>query len=244
MKRQIVFCCSALVFLMCALAAAAQDGTRFTLPFKQHVLEANFQVNNGTGVEQTQYAANIVYYYRGERVLGTTGIQFSEWTTDIVLQGGWYPLRFQKFRLGLGALYHFGRLKNVDFEHDFLAGVYCQYQPAPYFYLNADVSGAVKITEIPSLPRNFSQIRDNGLAISLKLGTVLAQKIRIEAAVTSYELFKYTLFAHPTFSLSAAYVFSDGLYAGMSLGAHYTDVFTITSHLDNYYAAITMGITL
>ena len=244
MKRQIVFCCFALFFLLCALAAAAQDGARFAVPFKRHSLEGNFQINNGTGVELFRHAESFVYYYRGERVIGITGIQFSEWTTDIVLQGAWYPLRFQKLSLGLGALYHFGRFKNIDFEHDFFAGVYCLYQPSRFFYLNADISGAIKITEIPSLPREFSQIRDNGLAISLKFGTVLAQKIRVEAVITSYELFKYTLFAHPTFFLSGAYIFSNGLYAGATIGARYTDVFTITSHLDNYYATITMGITL
>jgi hypothetical protein len=240
-KRGIVFCCLALFFL---LSAAAQDGTRFAVPFKQHSLETNFQINNGTGVEKTRHAASIVYYYRSERVSGITGIQINEWTTDIVLQGAWYPLIFQKLRLGLGALYHFGRFKNIYFEHDVCAGAYCLYQPFRFFYLNADVSGTIKITETPSLPCEFSLIRDNGLAISLKFGTVLAQKFRVEAVITSYELFKYTLFAHPTFSLSGAYVFTNGLYTGAELGTRYSDVFTVTSHLDNYYAAITIGITL
>lgn len=231
--------------LLCASAGKIfAQGVAFNAPFSAHSLEANVNVNSGTGVELFRVAESFAYYYRGKYVTGTTGVQFSEMTTDVVLQGAWYPLRFSKFRAGFGVLYHYGRFQNVEFEHDFFLGASAAYHPFKYFYLNADVFGSIKITDIPSLPREFSRIRDNGLALSLKLGSIIARRFKIEASASSYELFRYHLFFHPTYALSLTYFFDAGFYAGFTAGVRYSDHFTLTSHVDNYFGVATFGITL
>jgi hypothetical protein len=237
--------------LMAALwAGAFADAKNDSAPwfssemFEKHSIEVNVNVNNGTGVELYRTAGSAVYHYEGSSVSGTAGVQFSKWTTDITAQGVWYPLKFRKVKFGFGALYHFGRFRNIEYEQDFFLGAYCAFQPNEHFYINTDVSGTIKITGIPSLPREFSRLRDNGLALSVGIGTVFARRFRVEVSIASYELFRYHLFLHPTFATSLEYVFENGFYTGVTMGVRYSDIFTLTSHVDNYYGSIALGITL
>jgi hypothetical protein len=212
--------------------------------FERHSIGTHININNGTGVELYRVAGDVMYRFEGDRLSGTAGVQCSTWTTDIVTNGVWYPLKFRKFKIGFGALYHFGRFRNVEYEHDFFLGTYLAFQPFEHFYINTDISGSIKITYIPSLPREFNTLRDNGLALSVHIGTVFAKRFRVEAVIASYEMFRYHLFLNPTFSLSTAYVFKNGFFAGLTMGVRYSDIFTLTSHVDNYFGLVSFGVTL
>jgi len=237
-------------WFLCASMLGAQNTEDKIQPwfssdiFNQHTLQVQANVNNGKGVELYRMAAGAVYKYADKYISGTVGLQYSIWTTDFVASGVWYPLRFKKVKIGIGALYHFGRFSNIEYEHDFFLGTYLAYQPFEHFYVNADVSGTIKMSHIASLPREINMLRDNGVALSIQIGTVFAKQLRIEAVVSSYEMFRYHLFINPTFSLNTAYVFKNGFYIEVAMGVRYSDIFTLTSHVDNYFGLFSFGITL
>ncbi|MDR0706541.1 MAG: hypothetical protein LBF60_01510 [Treponema sp.] len=248
------------VVLFAALAASSLSAqttwtTNGVLSGKQAV-SASLAMYSAPLIEEGQFPLSARYRFEIPQVSATGAFQFSGDTQDIVLNGVYFPLNTPRFRVGAGALYHGGWFEMdgdlVSFQSDIVLGAYATIN-FWRMYLNVHVGWFEQITTVPALPPGNEIFAQSDVAAALFLGGKLLDNFSAEIGVASYELYRYHLFLNPAFSLSLRYEFQtprlqgkalEGrIFAELSTSVRYSDMFTLSSHVEYSATTITIGYT-
>jgi hypothetical protein len=201
---------------------------------------------------------SLLYHFETPIVSATAGFQHNDdhtdfdWdASDIFLNGVYFlPFNWKHVRLGVGGLYHAGFLKEISVQNDILLGAYATFSFSA-FYVNISHAWYENILTVYSLPEEHQTFAQSDLAVSLSIGAKLLDNFSAEIGVSSYEMYRYSLFLNPSFSFSLRYQFNrlffDGkpvegrIFAGFSRVARYTDMFTLSGHMVNAVTTFTVG---
>lgn len=208
-----------------------------------HALVFSLTANDGRGIDLYRTATSLEYSYDSPRLTARSGVQSASKITDFTLQAAYFPVIFKKMCLGAGALYHYGDMGFAR-EQDFYTGLYVRFRPVRFFNMGADVSFTLKITRIPALPKDHQEFTDRGIAVAFRFSSDITSRIRVEFDISSYDLYRHSLFLNPLFALTGTYVFRNRCFAAFTLAAQYSDLFTLTSYLGSAFIRPAIGIIL
>jgi hypothetical protein len=210
-------------------------------------------------IEQGQFPLSLRYRFEIPRVSAAGSFQFSEDTQDLVLNGIYFPLNTAHFRVGAGALYHAGWFQDtiehelISFQSDIFLGAYATIN-FWRMYLNIHMGWFEQIITIPALPQEFGTFGQSDMAMSIFLGGKLLDNFSVELGISSYELYRYHLFFNPVFSISLRYQFQTPFFEGKTLegrifaelsnAVRYSDMFTLSGHVEYTATTISIGYTL
>jgi hypothetical protein len=211
------------LFCLCPLSVAAQN--RLVMMSLGH---------DWGGIEGSRFPLSAVYTYETPRLALTGGVQLSgaradARTLDLALDGGYFFQPAARLRLGAGLRYHLGFFRAISVQHDFFAGGSLSYRFLDNCFFNWRAAFFEQILVIPALGAGNTALGSANLASSLSVTVLPADRLRIEVSLSSYELFRYNLFATPALSLSAFYQFKNNIVGGFSQTIRYTDMFTVTA---------------
>ncbi|MDR0556535.1 MAG: hypothetical protein LBG43_01490 [Treponema sp.] len=222
----------------------------------KHALSASLAMYSAPLIEEGQFPLSVRYRFEIPRVSATGAFQFSGDTQDIALNGVYFPLNTPRFRVGAGALYHGGWFEMdgdlVSFQNDIFLGAYAVIN-FWRMYLNVHVGWFEQIITVPALPPGYETFAQSDMAFSLFIGGKLLDNFSAELGVASYELYRYHLFFTPAFSLALRYEFQtprfqdkalEGrIFAELSTLARYSDMFTLSGHVEYSATTLTIGYT-
>ncbi|MDR2193113.1 MAG: hypothetical protein LBP19_01375 [Treponema sp.] len=217
-------------------------------------VSASFALYSAPLIEKGRFPLSVRYRFEIPRVSATGAFQFSEDTQDIVLNGVYFPLVIPHVRVGAGALYHGGWFEMegelVSFQSDILLGAYATFD-FWRMYLNLHVGWFEQIITIPALPQEYDTFAQSDMAISLFLGGKLLDNFSAELGIASYELYRYHLFFNPALSIALRYEFQtprlqgralEGrIFAELSTAVRYSDMFTLSGHVEYSVTTLTIG---
>ncbi|MDR1072789.1 MAG: hypothetical protein LBL45_03845 [Treponema sp.] len=248
------------IFLCAVLAASSLSAqttwtTNGVFSGKQAV-SASLAMYSAPLIEKGQFPLSARYRFEIPQVSAMGAFQFSEDTQDIVLNGVYFPLNTPRFRVGAGASYHGGWFEMdgdlASFQSDIFLGAYATIN-FWRMYLNIHVGWFEQIITVPALSAEYDTFAQSDMAASLFIGGKLLDNFSAELGVSSYELYRYHLFFTPAFSLALRYEFQtprfqdkalEGrIFAELSTSVRYSDMFTLSGHVEYSATTITIGYT-
>jgi hypothetical protein len=222
----------------------------------KQAVSASFAMYSAPLIEKGQFPLSARYRFEIPQASATGAFQFSEDTQDIVLNGVYFPLTIPHFRVGAGALYHGGWFEMegdlISFQSDIFLGAYATFD-FWCMYLNLHIGWFEQILIIPALPQEYATFAQSDMAVSLFLGGKLLDNFSAEVGIASYELYRYHLFFNPVFSVALRYEFQtprwqgtalEGrIFAELSTAVRYSDMFTLSGHVEYSATTISIGYT-
>ena len=155
------------------------------------------------------------------------------------LYGKYSPLKLKYFSLGVHAIYNLNLFTGYCIENNFLLGANLSAGKLDKVLFSFDISYLLKRTDFYKLSI-IPLIKDNTLALSLKLESLIKDKFLLRFKIASYSMHNYPLFFTPIFSLETAWILSPEIRLNNFFSVKYSDMFTLTS----YHSNMMMGISL
>lgn len=155
------------------------------------------------------------------------------------IYGKYSPLRLKYFSLGIHAIYNLNIFTGYCIENNFLLGANLSAGKLDKVLFSFDISYLLKLTGFYKLSI-IPLIKDNTLALSLKLESLIKDKFLLAFKIASYSMYNYPLFFTPIFSLETAWILSPEIRLNNFFSVKYSDMFTLTSYLSNMMMGISV----
>jgi hypothetical protein len=238
--------------IVCAQTIWTTNGV---LSGKQSVSGSLGMVSAGS-IEKGRFPLSLRYHFEIPQVSAVGGFQYNNDAVDLAMSGVYFPLNTAHFRVGAGALYHAGWFLDVEdkylisFQNDFMIGAYSTIN-FWLMFLNIDIGFLGQTITIPALPKAYNTIFQPDMFASIHLGGKLLPNLSAELGIASYDLYHYNLFLNPLLSFALRYEFQTryfkekplegNIFACFSTSVRYSDMFTLSGHIEYVTTTFTVG---
>lgn len=188
-------------------------------------------------LESFSYLMNYRFSFPG--VSSGLGIKTGSDSIAGTIYGKYSPLRLKYFSLGVHAIYNLNIFTGYCIENNFLLGANLSAGKLDKVLFSFDISYLLKLTDFYKLSI-IPLIKDNTLALSLKLESLIKDKFLLAFKIASYSMYNYPLFFTPIFSLETAWILSPEIRLSSFFSVKYSDMFTLTSYLSNMMMGISV----
>ena len=210
------------------LLAQAQNDTQPT-----HSVFMTPIYNTGNGFDPYQLAFEFGYTYESEKETALAAGFLGEEDYQFTAQGIWWPFRWSKGRMGLGAKYNFTYFQELSITNNILAGFWLETQPVSWFSLKVNTVSLYKM-------RTIFAIRDtNPVLTNLTMGFDFALHFypfywyEFYTAIRTHEFFRYNLLGSPALCAGSVFHLSALQELGAEARVRYTDFFTNSAMFDS-----------
>ena len=201
------------------------------------------------GLESNIFYFDVLFRYFYRVVELTTGLQFTSANTDTVCKVMYIPLNTVRHKIGVSTSYHFSRLYNIGSIHDLLASFEYTLTLPNAFIFFAQTGYMHQWIRVPVPYSRAIVISQPSMTMAFHFTGIIKQEWFIGGGLSSYELFRYPVFANPSLSLDFYYrskgrYLPKGLYLGLEGIVRYSDLFTISGYVKNLVFKSVVGMEL
>ena len=208
---------------------------------------ASFNIKKG--LESNIFYFDVVFRYFCRFVELTTGLQFTSANTDTVCKVMYTPLNTIRHKIGIGTSYHFSGLYNTGSVHDLLASFEYTFTLPKTFIFFVQTGYMHQWIRIPVPHSRAIVISQPSLTMALHFTGIIKQEWFIGGGISTYELFRYPVFANTSLSLDFYYrskgrYLPKGFYVGVEGIVRYSDLFTFSGYIGNVVFKSVVGMEL
>lgn len=234
-----------LCFLVFLLLTAAVFGEKKY----SHTVSAGLSFNIQKGVEYDIFTAEALYRFTSPYAYVMGGLQAASDSIDALFSAAYTPLNIERHCIGLGLGYHLLAIQDVGTEHDVMPSFEYTFRIPQKFNLYLQCGYLHKWLHIP-VPGFKPIVIDNAsMTVAFHFEGIIVKKWALGCGMSSYETFRYPLFANPSFNGSIFYR-PDGvqlyerIFAGFTCSLRYSDLFTISGYPENFVIRSVVGVRL
>ncbi len=214
-----------------------------------HSLAGAGSYNIQKGIEPNIFYFDLLYTYSRRFFQAMAGMQTTSANTDGLFKVTGYPLYTARHRIGVGMTYHISALHDIGTEHNLIAGAEYRYTVPDRFMLFVHSGYLHKWLKVP-IPKHPTVVIDNSsLALAFHLTGIIKKEWHIGFGMSSYELFRYPLFANPSINATLDYHSSGsflpkGFHLGLSFAVRYSDLLTLSGYPENFVIRTVLEVTI
>ena len=231
MKKKLLVCLFTLVFSLSFAEFSDHEITKF--------VQFDLSTSTTRGIEREQRMFSGEAGLRAHWFDALTGIQAYEDAFDFSIAGeGWLPFTnwyFEEARLalGIGALYHFQRYKDISSEHDYIFNTTFRYQSKSGTTISFYGGYAGKATKIDALPSSVAWIYDDYPEAGMLIDKIWQNGFEIYFHHTLNDLYRYPWFCSPQYKLGAAINLDSGLRYSGDTALRIADGYAASPYIDS-----------
>ena len=201
------------------------------------------------GLEPNIFYFDIMGQYFSRFVEATVGMQFTSANIDALFKAMYTPLNILRHKIGLGTTYHFSYLHNVGSIHDLLASVEYAWTIPNTFIFFVQTGYLHQWIRVPVPHRRALMISQPSMTMAFHFTGIIKKEWYLGGGLSSYEIFRYPVFANPSFSIDLYYRsqgahLPKGFYLGLEGILRYSDLFTFSGYPENFVIKSVIGMEL
>lgn len=212
-------------------------------------LQFDLSTSTTRGIEREQRMFSGEAGLRAHWFDAVAGIQAYEDAFDFSIAGeGWLPCAnwyFEEARLalGIGALYHFQRYKDISSEHDYMLDSCFRYQSYTGFTLTFRGGYSFKTTRLDELADYVPLLHDHYPVAGIKIEKIFSNGFEIYYEHSTHDFYRYPIFCTPQYTLGAAINLDSGLRFAGETELRFTDQYTTAPYLEGLILRMTARYT-
>lgn len=212
-----------------------------------HTISASLSSNIRKGIEPNVLYFDGFYQFKNPYVQINTGLQCTSANTDLAFKALYTPLNFTHHRAGAALSYHISNMYNVGTEHDLNAAVEYTFRLPDIFMLYLQSGYLFKKLVIPVSGIKPIVTDHSTITMAFQFTLIAAKQWFIDFGMSSYETFRYPIFANPSINAGVTYksngkLLPKGMFAGLACSLRYSDMFTISGYPENFVVRSVWGI--
>lgn len=221
----------------------------------EKAVDGKFDINTAAsfnirkGLEPNIFYFDIMGQYFCRFAEAAVGMQITSANTDVLLKAMYTPLNTLRHKIGIGTAYHFSYLYKIGSIHDLLASF--EYTlTIPYTFIFFTQIGYMhQWIRVPVPHRRAIVIGQPSLTMAFHFTGIIKKEWYIGGGISSYETFRYPVFANPSISVDLYYrsegqCLPKGLYFGLEGILRYSDLFTFSGYPENFIIKSVIGMKL
>lgn len=208
---------------------------------------ASFNIKKG--LEPNIFYFDLLGRYVCRFAEATAGIQITSANTDVLLKGLYTPLYNRRHKIGIGTTYHFSYLYKIGSIHDLLASFeYTRTIPHTFIFF-MQLGYMHQWIAVPVPQSRTIVISQPSLTMALHFTGIIKKEWYLGGGISSYELFRYPIFANPSISVDLYYRpertrLPKEMYIGLEGIVRYSDLFTFSGYPKNVIIKSVIGMKL
>lgn len=208
---------------------------------------ASFNIKKG--VEPNIFYFDILGQYSCRFAEAAVGMQVTSANTDVLFKAMYTPLNNPRHKIGLGMTYHFSYLYHVGSIHDFLPSFEYTLTILNTFIFFAQIGYLHQWIHIPVPHSRSIVIGQSSITHAMHFTGIIKKEWYLGGGISSYERFRYPVFANPSLSVDLYYRSTGGhlprgFYLGIEGILRYSDLFTFSGYPENVVIKSVIGMEL
>lgn len=201
------------------------------------------------GIEPNIFYFDALCRYAGRFAEVTAGMQITCANTDGLFKVLYTPLNSFQHKIGVGVTYHLSNLYTIGSVHDVLASFEYTLTIPDAFIFFAQTGYMHQWLRIPIPYGKTIVIGQSSMTAAVHFTGIIKKEWYLGSGVGSYELFRYPVFALPSFSAdlyyrSQGYRLPKGVYLGLEGIVRYSDLLTFSGYPGNVLIKSVIGMEL
>ncbi len=218
-------------------------------PAGTHTVYMQIASNINQGVEKNIFYASLFYQYKNKYLKTLAALQMTSAHTGYLAHFQYIPIHSKEHSLKLGLQFHVNSMYRVATEFDIIPEIEYVYTIPDTFIFSTQLGYMNKLTLIHIKNEKPVAIDHSSMTAAFSLSGIIKKEWYLGFELSSYEIFRYPLFFHPTFSLNLKYLSTGknlpkGLFFKFSTGLRYSDFFTPTGYPQDFIFKLGWGLEI
>lgn len=214
-----------------------------------HEISGGVSANIKKGLEAGVMYCNVLYGFNSHYAKAVCGFQFQKDTFAFLIKAAYSPLNILKHRININAAYNVCAIKKTGTEHNLLTSAEYIFLIPDKCIMHFEAGYMHKVFNIPIKSHKPIIINTPSMIMGIGAEAIIAKQWFLGFSATSYETFRYPLFANPSFTCSLNYHLKRDtvpkmIFAGLAFTLRYSDIFTLSGYPENFVIKTAVGVEL